>query len=452
MALHILAARPSKDLLSLPWQQPLEEWDSSVQVPLARGISRHVVRFVRADRQVFAVKETREQWAWREYHLLRNLRRLGLPAVEPVGVVTGRSSPDGTDIEPALLTRHLQHSLPYRALFSQQLQPDTVRRVVDALVVLLVRLHVEGFWWGDCSLSNTLFRRSAGEFAAYLVDAETGELHTTLSDGQRAHDLDLVTTNAFGELSDLQAGGLLDDDWEPFEMVERIQRRYYELWTALTGVEEFDTDETWRIEQRIAVLNELGFDIEELDIVTDWDGASVRIRPAVVEAGHHRRRLQGLTGLDVEEHQARRLLNDLDAYTASHDLQGEDPTIVAHRWQTEVYEPVRRMVPAALRERMEVAELFHEVLEHRWYLSEKAGAEVDFFDSARDYVDTVLPRRSDQVPDGNVRSVAALATAIEAEAAGAGEHGVGATLESESDADANADADSSGDAGDLSWT
>jgi len=335
-------------------------------------------------------------------------------------------------------------------LFSQQLQPDTVRRVVDALVVLLVRLHVEGFWWGDCSLSNTLFRRSAGEFAAYLVDAETGELHDTLSDGQRAHDLDLVTTNAFGELCDLQAGGLLDEDWEPFEMVERIQRRYDELWTALTGVEEFGTADTWRIEQRIAVLNELGFDIEELDIVTDWDGSSVRIRPAVVEAGHHRRRLQGLTGLDVEEQQARRLLNDLDAYTASHDLQGEDPMIVAHQWQTEVYEPVRRMVPAALRDRMEAAELFHEVLEHRWYLSEKAGREVDFFDSARDYVDTVLPRRSDLVPDGNVRSVAALATAIEAEAAGAGEHGVGAMMESDAD-DSEDDADETSDSGDLGW-
>jgi hypothetical protein len=233
-------------------------------------------------------------------------------------------------------------------------------------------------------------------------------------------------------------------------MVERIQRRYDELWTALTGVEEFGTADTWRIEQRIAVLNELGFDIEELDIVTDWDGSSVRIRPAVVEAGHHRRRLQGLTGLDVEEQQARRLLNDLDAYTASHDLQGEDPMIVAHQWQTEVYEPVRRMVPAALRERMEAAELFHEVLEHRWYLSEKAGREVDFFDSARDYVDNVLPRRSDLVPDGNVRSVAALATAIEAEAAGAGEHGVGAMMESDAD-DSEDDADETSDSGDLGW-
>ena len=325
---------------------------------------------------------------------MRNLRRLDLPTVEPVGVVTGRVTEAGTELEPCLLTRHLPHSLPYRALFSQRLRPETIRQVVDALVVLLVRLHVEGFWWGDCSLSNTLFRRSAGEFAAYLVDAETGELHPRLSDGQRAHDLDLVQTNVYGELLDLEAGGLLSDEVDPEGLVQRIADRYDDLWGALTGVEEFDTAETWRFEQRIHELNELGFDVEELDIVTDWDGASVRIQPAVVEAGHHRRRLQGLTGLDVEEPQARRLLNDLDTFTAAQDLQGEDPMIVAHRWLTQVYEPLWAMVPDELRDRLEPAELFHEVLEHRWYLSQEKGAEVDFFDAARSYIKNVLPQRS----------------------------------------------------------
>jgi len=396
VALRIVAARPSRDLLQLPWQVPLEDWDESVLVPLARGISRHVVRFVRADGQVNAIKETREEWAWREYHLLRNLRRLGLPAVAPVGVVTGRQAPGGEPIEPVLITRHLPRSLPYRALFSQRLRPDTVGRIVDALVVLLVRLHVAGFWWGDCSLSNTLFRRSAGQFAAYLVDAETGELHETLSDGQRAHDLDVVTTNIFGELSDLLAGELLDQDLDPFEMVERVQQRYRELWEALTGVEEFDTAEMWRIQRRIETLNELGFDIDELDIVTDFDGATVRIRPCVVEAGHHTRRLHALTGIDVEEEQARRLLNDLDAFAAAAELQGEDPTIVGHRWLAEVYEPLRAMLPADLRDNLGTAELFHEMLEHRWYLSERAGREVDFFETARDYLTNVLPTAADR--------------------------------------------------------
>jgi hypothetical protein len=394
MALRFLATRPHPALLRLPWDATLEQWDESYDVPLARGISRHVVRFVRVEGQVYAIKETRPAMAEREYRMLRDLLRLQLPVVEPVGIVSGREAPGGEPIEPALITRHLAHSLPYRALFSHRLQDDTLDRVVDALVVLLVRLHLEGFFWGDCSLSNTLFRRAAGEFSAYLVDAETGELHDLMSDGQRAHDLELLRVNVYGELLDLQAGDLLDAQIDPVVLVERIEERYAELWNALTGVEEFGTDEMWRIEQRIERLNGLGFDVDELDIITDWDGATVRIQPKVVDAGHHARRLQGLTGLDVEESQARRLLNDLDAYAAAHDLQAEDPMVVAHRWLTDVYEPLLAMVPVKQRGVLEAAELFHDVLVHRWYLSEAAGKEVDFFKSARSYIEDVLPDRA----------------------------------------------------------
>lgn len=404
MTLRFLVARPSSDLVRLPWDQPLADWDNSLLVPMARGISRHVVRFVRIAGAVVAVKETRQTWAEREYGMLRNLRRMGLPTVEAAGIVTGRESASGEPIEPALLTRHLSHSLPYRSLFSHRLQDHTLDRVLDALVVLMVRLHLAGFFWGDCSLSNTLFRRSAGDLAAYLVDAETGELHHTLTDGQRLYDLDLLRTNVFGEMLDLQAGGLLDATLEPIEVVDRVVERYLSLWEALTAAEEFAIEDMWRIEHRVEQLNALGFDLGELDIVTDIGGASVRIQPAVVEAGHHARRLQGLTGLDVEETQARRMLNDFDAYTASHDLQAEDPMIVAHSWLTNVYEPLQQLAPPEAVEVMEAAELFHDVLLHRWYLSERAGREMDLFEVARDYVNTVLPERIAQLRAAEARA------------------------------------------------
>jgi hypothetical protein len=268
--------------------------------------------------------------------------------------------------------------------------------LVDALVVLLVRLHLAGFFWGDVSLSNVLFRRSAGEFSAYLVDAETGELHEALSDGQRANDLEVAGTNIFGELLDLQAGGMLGEDVDAFAIVEMLQERYDSLWTELTSTEEFTTHEMWRIEQRIERLNELGFDVDELDIVTDWDGSTVRMQPKVVEAGHHRRELQSLTGLNVEENQARRLLNDLAAFTAAAELGGEDRAVVAHQWLTRFYEPVVAMIPSDLRGRLEPAEVYHEVLEHRWYLSEQAGHEADLFDAAKEYFAKVLSGRPEE--------------------------------------------------------
>jgi hypothetical protein len=118
MALHFVASRPDPALVSLPWSTPLEEWTDDYVVPLPRGLSRHIVRIVRLRERMYAIKETQEEIAFREYRLLRDLHRLGLPAVKPVGVVTGREDDADEELPCALLTEHLAFSLPYRALFS----------------------------------------------------------------------------------------------------------------------------------------------------------------------------------------------------------------------------------------------------------------------------------------------------------------------------------------------
>lgn len=396
MPLRIVASRPDSAIVGLPWSTPLEEWDEQHVVPFARGLSRHVVRIVRLGERIYAVKETQESIAFREYHMLRNLQRLGLPAVVPQGVVAGRVTPTGEELPAALLTELLRFSLPYRSLFAHGVTRDNLPSLIDAVVVLLVRLHLAGFFWGDVSLSNLLFRRSAGEFAAYLVDAETGELHAGVSDRMREYDVTLGCENIFAELLDLQAGSEVYGAVDGHAIIDRLQERYDALWRQLTSVEEFHRDELWRIDRRIESLNDLGFDIDELDIVTDDDGDCVRIQPKVVELGHHRRELQALTGLNVEDNQARRLLNDLAGFSAHHDLGSEDRHLVANRWLTQVYDPIMSMVPAQARGKLERPEVFHEILVHRWYLSERAGHEIDIFDTARDYIEAVLLQRQDE--------------------------------------------------------
>lgn len=396
MPLRIVASRPDPAIVSLPWSVPLEEWTDEYVVPLPRGLSRHVVRIIRLHDRTYAVKETVEEIAFREYRLLRDLQRLGLPAVVPQGVVTGRVDADGEPLPAALLTEHLHFSLPYRSLFAHGLSADNLPSLVDALVVLLVRLHLAEFFWGDVSLSNVLFRRSAGGFAAYLVDAETGELRENLSAGMRQYDLTIACENVFAELLDLQASDSLDDHVEAHDIIEMLQQRYDALWAELTGEEEFSATEMWRIEQRIERLNDLGFDVDELDIVTDFDGDRVRIQPKVVELGHHQRELQALTGLHVEDAQARRLLNDIAAFTAHCDMGREDRSLMANKWLTEIYEPIMAMVPPDRRGKLEPAEIFHEILVHRWYLSERAGREVDIFTTARDYIEHVLAKKPEE--------------------------------------------------------
>ena len=386
------ALDPEPELVRLPWSLPLEQWDGDPRVvDLPRGISRHVVRIVRVGDRLCAIKETERAIAEREYHLLRELRHLGLPAVKPRAVVYNRTADDGSELPAALITRHLRYSMPYRMLFSHGLHADSLPALVDALVVLLVRLHLANFYWGDVSLSNVLFRRNAGEFAAYLVDAETGEFHSQISDGMREYDVEVGCQNVYAELLDLHAGGMLEESCDPIDVVERLQSRYDELWAVLTTTEEFDADQMWQIEQWVDTINELGFDVEEMDIETKAGGSRVQLRPRVVEAGHHTRELQGLTGLVIEDALARRMLNDMGTF-AAHSHLGEMPRdYIGQRWLREVYEPLVARLPPEHRQTLDPAQFFHDVLVHRWYLSEDAGHEVGLWETVDDYIQNVLP-------------------------------------------------------------
>ncbi|WP_396667905.1 DUF4032 domain-containing protein [Microbacterium sp. R86528] len=396
-ALSITASRVDPALLELPWSTPLADWPSSHIVFLPKGISRHLVRFANLSGRVVAIKETTEAMARREYDMLGNLDRLDVPCVNRIAVIAGRTDASGQPLPAALVTEHLKFSLPYRALFTQILRPDTATRLVDALAALLVHLHNIGFFWGDVSLSNTLFRRDAGAFAAYLVDAETGELHESgLTRGQRAHDLDVARTNIAGEIMDLEAGGRLEGGVDAISIADGIMSSYHALWAALTDKETFRADESWRLTERVRRLNDLGFDIGEMSIETKSDGTKVSIQPKVVDAGHHQRRLIRLTGLDVEENQARRLLNDLDEFRARSSRFSEDEEMAAHEWITRVFEPVVKSIPWDLRSKLEPAEVFHQVLEHRWYVSQRSGRSVPLAEVLSSYIDDVLRHRRDE--------------------------------------------------------
>lgn len=391
-ALKITAASSNPKMFTLPWEKPLASWPKELLANLPRGISRHIVRFVHVGDEIYAMKEITSRVAAREYGLLRRLQKLELPTVTPIAVVTGRHTRDGEPLESILVSKQLKFSLPYRALFAGNLRPDTTDRLIDALAVLMVRLHLSGFYWGDVSLSNVLFLRDADAFSAFLVDAETGALHTSLTVGQREYDIDLARTNIIGELMDLSSGKLLPDEVNEVAVGDRLLERYHSLWGALTDQDDFGPDEMWKIEKRINKLNDLGFDVDELEVKTVDDGKRVLVRPRVVDAGYASRKLLRLTGLDVQENQARRLLNDLDAYRASTWRDGEELEIVATDWMREVFEPVVRMIPREYRSKIEPAQFFHEVLQNRWYMAEKVGHDILTVVAASDYIKNNLPK------------------------------------------------------------
>ncbi|MGI8868314.1 MAG: DUF4032 domain-containing protein [Mycobacteriales bacterium] len=395
-------------LLTLPWRRPLVEWvdDRMVEVR-QRGISRHVVRFATDGGLVYALKEINEDLARREYRLLRELKEIGLPVVDVVGVVVDRSA----DLDAILVTELLEFSTSYRALFSNPRGRFNGEQLIDALVELIVRLHIAGFFWGDCSLSNTLFRLDAGALAAYFVDAETTERHAKLTDGQREYDVDLARERVAGELFDLEAAALLPQGLDPIEIADEVVRRYRALWGELTREETLSpTDQRYRIGLRLRRLNELGFDADEVEIVADEDGTSrLKLRTRVAEPGHYRRQLFMRTGLDVGENQARRLWSDIASFRGWLEQREGRPvpeTVAANRWLTEVYDPIVASIPPSLRDRLAPAEVFHEILEHRWFLSEKAGRDIGTTEASRSYFASILPEVPEQLTQGDAASTA----------------------------------------------
>jgi hypothetical protein len=386
-------------LANLPWEKPLEEWPEDPNLTAQRGISRHVVRLVRStpdpESEIYAVKETVEEFAVREYEALKELGARGAPSVSQIAIVNGRISPDGEELPCAIVTRFLPYSLPYRVVLSGDVTQHEITNMANALAYLLVRLHLLGFWWGDCSLSNTLFRRDADGFAAYLVDAETGEFQKSLSNGQREHDLDLARFNVAAELEDLKLAGVLFPAMDPIRASESVITRYRKIWKALSEPQVLPANDRHAVERAMRSLQDIGFAVEEVDLQLAGDNSTLTFTPKLVAPNYHSLRLKELMGLDTEEFQAKRILASFDRFRSREISRTPDKNEAAQRWLDEVFYKVVKSVPSQLEGRVEDAQLFHEVLEHRWYLGEKAGADVGLENATQDYVDSVLPFRLD---------------------------------------------------------
>jgi hypothetical protein len=385
--MRVQVARPSEHapLAELPFDVRLGDWDLPNVHPVL-GLHRHIVKLVEFGGVSYVVKELPDALAEREYRLLRGIADSGLPTAEMVAVVTDRSVGEGL-----VVTRHLDYSLPYRSLLmGRGLEiPYLGDRMLDALVVLLVRIHLAGFYWGDCSLSNTLFRRDAGALQAYIIDVETAEHHPELTPGQRELDLMIATDNVAGGLLDLQAAGRLADDIDPIAVALAIGDRYAALWTELTSEASMQVGDVAPMRARLDRLHELGFDVEEMEIVTTDDGTRMKYVPKVVEHGYHAERLASLTGLVTGENQARRMLQDIREYGM--ELQRTSKrhvpeNVAAVRWLDQRFEPIMESIPSGLLDRLEAAEIFHQLLEHRWYMAEQAGRDVSIDDALDDYL------------------------------------------------------------------
>jgi tRNA A-37 threonylcarbamoyl transferase component Bud32 len=389
VALSVREGHPA--FIDLPWDVPLAEWPGRCDrlVEIERGLSRHDVVFIEYDSKVYALKELPPALAEREYQLLRGMEERRLPSVVAVGHARARVPGDGgLDENGVLVTAFLEGSLPYRTLFQTQGLERYRERLLDAMAGLIVRLHVGGFYWGDCSLSNTLFRRDAGELQAYAVDAETSEQHEKLSDGQRALDLDILEENVAGDLADLAIAVRLPPALSVEGTGRSIRERYQRLWSELDRQLLILPSESYRIQERIRALNDLGFSVGEFELVQTGDGDRLRLRTIVVDRDYHRRLLHGLTGLVARDRQAALLVNEikeLQAMLARQQNRSVSLSVAAFQWQEQRFRRVTQQLREVLGDG-DLVELYCEVLEHKWYLSERAQRDVGLEPALEDYL------------------------------------------------------------------
>ena len=387
LAMEIRPGNP--DFLDLPWTLPVARWreKSSRLVEVPRGLSRHDVLFLQYDRTLYVAKELPPEVGQREYEALRWLEDHELPVVQAAGHARARQE-DGEETS-VLLTRFLEGSLPFRTLFESSGLDRYRARLLDAIAGLLVRLHLAGFYWGDCSLNNTLFRRDAGELQAYLVDAETAQMHDTLSDGQRLQDLEILEENVTGDLLDVEAmlGVTRREDLD--HTGAEIRARYASLWGEITREELLSPQESWRIHERIKTLNSLGFTVGEVKLEAIGDGSRLKMRTIVTDRDYHRHLLHALTGLTAEDRQAALMVNELQELRATLQRQENRSVplaVAAYRWMSERYQPAVRKLQPLVQKRGEPQELYCQLLEHKWYLSERARRDVGLEVAAEDYL------------------------------------------------------------------
>jgi hypothetical protein len=372
-----LRLRRAGRLLDLPWEQPLADWPAALKFrELPVGPSRHLVRFLVVDGVLIALKEEPSDIAEREYAVLGHLERVRLPAVTPIGVA--HQAATGNSI---LVTEYLASSLQFRRLLARfPLGPGAYRdRLLDAMAWLLVDLHRGGVFWGDCSLANTLFRRDGDRIQAFLVDAETSEVHPELSDGQRAYDLEILVENVGYGLADV---ALLQDRPadldDAVEAAENVRERYEAIWRELHLEPNLPAGDRHAIRGRLRRLNDLGFAVDEIEVIPTEGGSSIRLRVTTSNREFHAHELERLTGIRALEGQARLLLNDMREHMAWLRLRSGRTTpeeIGARRWRRHVLEPSLRMLRPAIGDRDPI-QAYCDVLEHKWLLSERAGRDV----------------------------------------------------------------------------
>jgi hypothetical protein len=384
-----LTIRPGHpDFLDLPWDTPLASWTLPNLLDLPKGISRHEVRFLSYPNGIYVVKELSTAPARNDYAVLRELASVGAPAVAAVGLIERRTDDPSEEASAALITAYEPFSFSYREILAGPGFGPRRNQMLDAFAGLLVELHLADCFWGDCSLSNVLYRFDAEAIVTIMVDAETAQMFDGgISDGRRLEDIETMIENVAGGMADIAAEVGVDIEQADLDLGYDIAERYTKLWNELRKAEKIATDERFRITERIERLNKLGFDVEEVDLVPSADDtAELMIKVKVGGRNFHANRLKSLTGIDALENQAKAILSDVHYYSArSGGDTSTGKATWAVRWRVSEFEPLLAKL-RAVEGVIDPIQAYTDLLHHRYMLAAALGRDVTNNEAFEDWL------------------------------------------------------------------
>jgi hypothetical protein len=387
---HLLVRPGNPDFLDLPWDLPISEWSHGRLVEMPSGIHRHPVVFVAYDEGVFVIKELPRRLAVNEYHVFRALEERTTRSAEPVGLVERGWVDPHDEQSAAVITRYFEHTFPYRHLVSG---PGFGRRrsqMLDAIAGLLVEIHVSGCFWGDCSLSNLLYRFDAEAIESIMIDAETSRLYESLSDGQRAEDLEIMKLNLAGEMADIAAMTGVEIDQADLTLGEDVESRYSSLWAELTEELVIKRDESYLIRERIGRLNQLGFSVNDVHLTPTEEGSLVRMNVEVGGRTYHSSHLRQQTGIEASENQARVILSDLNYFLAKNGaVTASGKSVGTFKWLTTSFQPMVAKIGEA--RPGNPVQGYCDLLHHRFLLAQRRGQDVSNEEALADWIAAGTP-------------------------------------------------------------
>lgn len=373
---HLTVLPDHPPFLDLPWGEPLETWTVDNLIEMPTGVHRHVVRFVIYDTVVYAIKELPLAFARNEFSALRVLREREASVVEVAGLVERPWVDPSEEHSAAVITRFLDHAFSYRELISGAGFGRRRDQLLDGFAGLLVELHLLGCYWGDCSLSNVLYRYDAGALDITMVDAETTEIHDQLSNGQRRSDIEIMILNVAGGMADIAAESGIELDHADVFLGEDIARRYDLLWDELNREILIAPDQGYRIAEHVARVHDLGFQVGEVDLVPVEEGNRLRLKVEVGGRFYHRDRLAQLTGIRASKGQARQILSDLRYFEAKSDLTPANKSLAAVRWRVDVFEPLLRQIREHLGGKGDPVQKYCDFLHFRYLMAAEQEQDV----------------------------------------------------------------------------